>query len=63
MSTISAELAVMAEGTNRYHDRVRDLGSTSLGDDHEDLLSAIHEAERSLRAAHRALLRACRIAG
>lgn len=63
LSSISAELAVMAEGTNRYFERVRDLGSVDLGEHHEDLLGAIHEAERSLRTAHRALLRAGRIAG
>jgi hypothetical protein len=62
-STIAAELAVIADGTERYFERVRELGSATLGENLEDLLSAIHEAERSLRSAHRALLRATRIAG
>ena len=63
LSTIAAELAVMAEGTDRYFDRVRELGSANLGEHLEDLMSAIHEAERGLRSAHRALVRASRIAG
>jgi hypothetical protein len=63
LSTIAAELAVMAEGTDRYFDRVRELGSANLGENLEDLMSAIHEAERALRSAHRALVRASRIAG
>lgn len=62
-STIAAELAVMADGTERYFERVRELGSSHLGEDLEDLLSAVHEAERNLRSAHRALLRATRLAG
>jgi hypothetical protein len=62
-STIAAELAVIADGTERYFERVRELGSSTLGENLEDLLAAIHEAERSLRSAHRALLRATRIAG
>ena len=63
LATIAAELAVMAEGTDRYFDRVRELGSANLGEHLEDLMSAIHEAERALRSAHRALARASRIAG
>ncbi|MGA0204139.1 MAG: hypothetical protein ACO3LC_01065 [Ilumatobacteraceae bacterium] len=63
LSTIAAELAVMADGTERYFERVRELGSSHLGEDRDDLLAAIHEAERALRAAHRALLRATRLAG
>ena len=62
LPTIAAELAVMAEGTDRYFARVRELGSSSLGENRDDLLSAIHEAERALRSAHRALIRANRIA-
>ncbi len=53
----------MADGTERYFERVRELGSSHLGEDREDLLAAIHEAERALRSAHRALLRATRLAG
>ena len=62
LSTIAAELAVIAEGTDRYRQRVADLGQANLGGKHDDLLAAIHEADRSLRSAQRALLRASRIA-
>ena len=63
LSTIAAELAVMAEGTARYQERVAELRSGNLGEQHHDLVAAIHEAERALRSAQRALMRANRIAG
>ncbi len=63
LSTIAAELAVMAEGTARYQERVAELRSGNLGEQHDDLVAAIHEAERALRTAQRALMRANRIAG
>ena len=50
LSTIAAELAVIAEGTDRYRQRVADLGQANLGGKHDDLLAAIHEADRSLRS-------------
>ena len=61
LATIAAELAVIAEGTDRYRDRVADLARRDLGD-HDDLVGAMHEAERALRSAHRALARATRLA-
>lgn len=61
LATIAAELAVMAEGADRYRDRVADLARRNLGE-HDDLLSAIHEAERALRTAQRALTRANKLA-
>ncbi len=63
LSTIAAELAVMAEGTARYQERVAELRCGNLGEQHDDLVAAIHEAERALRTAQRALMRANRIAG
>lgn len=60
LATIAAELSVMSEGTERYAQRVADLATSRLGAEHDDLLSAIHEAERTLRIAHRALARAQR---
>lgn len=62
LATIAAELSVMSEGAERYAQRVADLGASRLGGEHDDLLSAIHEAERTLRVAHRALARAQRFA-
>ena len=61
LETIAAELAVMAEGTDRYRDRVADLARRNLSE-HDDLVSAIHEAERALRTAQRALTRANKLA-
>lgn len=62
LATIAAELSVMSEGTEKYAQRVADLGTARLDGEHDDLLSAIHEAERTLRMAHRALARAQRFA-
>ena len=62
ISTIAAELSVMAEGTARYQERVAELRTGDLGEQHADLISAIHEAERALRSAQRALLRAHKFA-
>jgi hypothetical protein len=62
LATIAAELSVISEGSERYAQRVADLGASQLDGQHDDLVSAIHEAERSLRQAHRALTRAQRFA-
>jgi hypothetical protein len=51
----------MAEGAERYRQRVADLGQMNLDGKHDDLLMAIHEADRALRTAQRALLRASKI--
>jgi hypothetical protein len=45
----------------RYRDRMADL-ATSMQGNHEDLVSAIYEAERALLTAHRLVLRAQRLA-
>ncbi|MBM3828301.1 MAG: hypothetical protein FJW09_06620 [Actinobacteria bacterium] len=63
LSAIAAELAVMAEGTSRYQERVAELRTRGLDERHDDVVSAIHEAERALHTAQRALMRAHRIAG
>lgn len=67
LSSIAAELAVIADAVDRYGQRVTDLVQGALPQldpegRHDDLLSALHEAERSLRVAHRALSRAQRLA-
>lgn len=61
LATVAAELSVMSEGTDRYAERVADLASSRIDGEHDDLLSAVHEAERALRVAHRALARAQRL--
>ena len=62
LATVAAELSVMSEGTDRYAERVAELARTSVGGEHDDLLAAVHEAERALKVAHRALQRAQRLA-
>lgn len=61
-SATAAELAGAVELVSSYRRRVADLATTHLGTDHDDLVSAIHEAERALRTAERALQRAERVA-
>lgn len=67
LSSIAAELAVIADAVDRYGQRITDLVQRDLPRNdpdgrHDDLLSALHEAERSLRVAHRGLTRAQRLA-
>lgn len=62
LATVAAELSVISEGTDRYAERVAELASGRIDGEHDDLLSAVHEAERALRVAHRALSRAQRLA-
>jgi hypothetical protein len=61
-STTAAELAAAADVISRYRERVSALATVHLGTEREDLVAAIHEAERALRAAHRQLLRAEKLA-
>lgn len=67
LSSVAAELAVVADALDRYGQRVTDLAQRELPrldpeGRHDDLLSALHEAERALRVAHRGLARAHRLA-
>jgi hypothetical protein len=67
LSSIAAELAVIVDAVDRYGQRVTGLAQGDLPQldpegRHDDLLSALHEAERSLRIAHRGLARAQRLA-
>lgn len=59
--TVRAELAASAEAIERYRARVAGM-IDSLGEDSEDLASAMYEAERALLSAQRLLLRAEKIA-
>ncbi len=61
-SETAAQLAAASELVANYRRRVADLATAHLGQDHDDLVSAIHEAERALRSAERALQRAERVA-
>ena len=60
-SATGAELSAAIEIIGRYRQRVAELAVTHTGDDRDDLVSAIHEAERALRVAERALQRAERV--
>jgi hypothetical protein len=58
----ATELSAAAEAVGGYERRVAALAAPHLGTEHEDLVAAIYEAERSLRTAQRLLLRAAKLA-
>ena len=58
----AAELSAAAEAIATYRRRVASLAGPLLGTEHDDLVSAIYEAERSLSTAERLLLRAVKVA-
>lgn len=60
-ASISAELNAAVDAINRYRTRVASL-LESVGPDHEDLVSAMYEAERALVSAERLLARAEKLA-
>ena len=61
-TAVAAELHVIADQADRLRERVGSLAEPFLGTDREDLVSAIHEAERQLRMAERSLQRALKTA-
>jgi hypothetical protein len=63
VGTTAAELSAAAEVVASYQRRVGDLAVPHLGTDRDDLVTAIYEAERSLRTAERMLQRAVKLAG
>ncbi|RLE21011.1 MAG: hypothetical protein DRJ50_09840 [Actinobacteria bacterium] len=56
----AAELATIADKIGQYRGRVADLAEPFVGAGRDDLVVAIHEAERQLRNAERSLIRALR---
>ena len=54
----AAELAAIADNVAQYRSRVAGLAEPWIGTDRDDVVSAIHEAERQLRNAERTLYRA-----
>jgi cob(I)alamin adenosyltransferase len=62
VESTAAELASIADNVDQYRRRVGDLADRFVGSDRDDLVAAIHEAERLLRSAERGLTRALRIA-
>jgi hypothetical protein len=62
MSSISAaEVGSIADGIDLYRSRVAGLAEPLLGSPAEDLVAALHEAERALRNAHRAMRQALKL--
>ena len=61
-SATAAELSAAADAIEGYRRRVGDLAGPHLGTERDDLVSAIYEAERSLRTAERLLQRALKLA-
>ena len=57
-STASAELHVIADTLERQRDRIASIAEPFLGTDREDVVTTVHEAERQLLVATRALRRA-----
>jgi cob(I)alamin adenosyltransferase len=62
IQSAAAQLAIIADSIGQYRTRVADLAQPFVGTTRDDLVTAIHEAERQLRNAERGLIRAARIA-
>jgi flagellar hook-basal body complex protein FliE len=56
-ASAAAELAVIADTIERHRERVAALATPFLGTEREDIVIAIHEAERQLSIAARAVRR------
>jgi len=56
----SSELSTIADNIGRYRKRVAGLAEPFVGTERDDLVIAIHEAERQLRSAERTLQRVIR---
>ena len=56
----AAELAAIADNVAQYRSRVGGLAEPFIGTERDDVVTAIHEAERQLRTAERTLIRALR---
>ena len=54
----AAELAAIGDNVAQYRARVADLAEPYIGTERDDVVTAIHEAERQLRNAERTLIRA-----
>ncbi|MEM1333012.1 MAG: hypothetical protein AAGG08_06085 [Actinomycetota bacterium] len=58
----ATELATVADNIGQFRTRVGSIAERHLGTDRDDLVAAIHEAERQLRVAERAVARAVKTA-
>lgn len=57
----ATELHVIADTIDRQRERVGALAHPFLGTDREDVVATVHEAERQLQMATRALRRALKV--
>ncbi|MFW2334613.1 hypothetical protein [Ilumatobacter sp.] len=57
-TSAAAELHVIADTVDRQRDRVGGLAEPFLGTEREDVVATVHEAERQLHIAARAIRRA-----
>jgi len=57
----AAELAAIGDNVAQYRARVADLADRFIGTERDDVVAAIHEAERQLRNAERTIVRALRV--
>ena len=62
IQSAATQLSIIADGVGQYRARVAELAQPFVGTTRDDLVTAIHEAERQLRNAERGLIRAARIA-
>lgn len=60
VESTAAELAAIADNVGQYRERVAGLARPWIGTERDDVVTAIHEAERQLRNAERTLIRALR---
>ena len=57
----AAELAAISDNVAQFRARVADLAEPFIGTERDDVVTAIHEAERQLRNAERTIVRALRV--
>lgn len=57
-SSAATQLSVIADTIDRQRERVGSIAEPFLGTDREDVVATVHEAERQLLMASRALQRA-----
>lgn len=60
LQSTAAELAAITDHVAQYRSRVGSLAEPWIGTEREDVVTALHEAERQLRNAERTLQRALR---
>ncbi len=61
VESTAAELAAIGDNVAQYRTRVADLADRFVDTERDDVVTAIHEAERQLRIAERTIVRALRV--